>query len=356
MTALGFIVVALATSAAVSACASTTTTTTTTTTTAAADSTSAGQISAGPSRSECLTPNTANGQTGLSYLQTSVDNFDTETGTTVTCLTAYLSGAPNWYSWEHPWVTNPANGYTTWVAQRPASRDLVLAVNLIPTNLDNVNNPSKWERTCANGGYDAYATALGTSLVRAGLQNSVIRLGTEMNGVWEGDFIGTKVSEQRTWAKCFANEVTGLRKATGGHFLIDWNVNACIGDYGYANYYPGNAYVDILGLDLYDVGCQTPTTSLTFKQLANEQLGLNYFEAFAKAKGKPMSFPEWGLSTIPAGDDPGYINGMGAAFEKDDFAFESYFEGGGTNVKALSLGPDTPLSIVAFKQWFGPAQ
>ena len=138
----------------------------------------------------------------------------------------------------------------------------------------------------------SYATALGTSLVKAGLQNSVIRLGTEMNGVWEGDFIGTKVSEQKTWAKCFAKEVTGLRQATGEHFLIDWNVNACIGDYGYANYYPGNKYVDILGLDLFDVGCQTPTTSLSFKQLANEQLGLNYFEAFAKAKGKPMSFPD----------------------------------------------------------------
>ncbi len=286
----------------------------------------------------------------------SVGNFDSETGTTVTCLTAYLSGAPDWYSWEHPWVTNPANGYTTWVSQRPTTRDLVLAVNLIPTNLDNVNNPSAWERACAGGRYDSYATALGTSLVKAGLQNSVIRLGTEMNGVWEGDFIGTKVSEQKTWAKCFAKEVTGLRQATGEHFLIDWNVNACIGDYGYANYYPGNKYVDILGLDLYDVGCQTPTTSLSFKQLANEQLGLNYFEAFAKAKGKPMSFPEWGLSTIPTGDDPGYINGMGAAFEKDDFAFESYFEGGGTNVKALSLGPNTPLSVAAFRQWFGPAQ
>ncbi len=354
MTALGFVLVGLATSAAVSACASTTTTTTTTTTTAVA--TSGGLITAGPSRSECLTPNTANGQTGLAYLQTSVDDFDTETGTNVTCLTAYLSGAPNWYSWEHPWVTNPANGYTTWVGQRPATRDLVLAVNLIPTYLDNVNNPSQWERACANGSYDSYATALGTSLVKAGLQNSVIRLGTEMNGVWEGDFIGTTVGEQKTWAKCFAREVTGLRQATGEHFLIDWNVNACIGDYGYANYYPGNAYVDILGLDLYDVGCQTPTTSLTFQQLAHEQLGLSYFERFAKAKGKPMSFPEWGLSTIPSGDDPGYIEGMGAAFKKDDFAFESYFEGGGTNVKALSLGLDTPLSLVAFQQWFGPAQ
>ena len=42
----------------------------------------------------------------------------------------------------------------------------------------------------------------------AGLGNSVIRLGAEMNGTWETDFVGTTTVEQNLWAKCFANEVT----------------------------------------------------------------------------------------------------------------------------------------------------
>ena len=67
-----------------------------------------------------------------------------------------------------------------------------------------------------------------------------------------------------------------------------------------------------------------------------------------------MSFPEWGLSTIPSGDDPAYIGGMGSLFASGEFAFEAYFEGGGgTKSKALPLGPNTPRSVATFQKWFG---
>jgi len=311
-------------------------------------------IAADPSRSECLTPpDTGNGEYGLPYLQSIVASFDTETDSTVTCLSAYLTGAQTWSQWVDPWVTNAPDGYTTWVAEEPQSRQLVLAMNLIPASIGNVNNPLTWEQSCAAGNFNGYATELGTNLVAAGLGHSVLRLGDEMNGVWESDFIGTRKTEQKLWAKCFANEVTGLRRAAGEHLLIDWNPNACVGNYPYANFYPGNAYVDILGLDLYDVGCETPTTPLTFSQLAREPAGLTRFEAFAAAKRKPMSLPEWGLSTIPSGDDPGYIDGIGSTIANGKFAFETYFEGGGKNVKAMALGASTPMSLAAFRQWFG---
>ncbi|MGH3732944.1 MAG: carboxypeptidase regulatory-like domain-containing protein, partial [Acidimicrobiales bacterium] len=190
-----------------------------------------------------------------------------------------------------------------------------------------------------------------------GLGNSVIRLGAEMNGTWETDFTGTTTTEQLAWASCFDNEVAALRQATGEHFLIDWDVNACKGAYPYANFYPGNSYVDILGLDLYDVDCDTPNTSVTFSPLADESWGLTDFEAFAAAQGKPMSFPEWGLSTVPSGDDPAYIDGIGSTVANGNFAFESYFDGGGgTNSKALALSSSTPLSLAAYQQWFGAPQ
>jgi hypothetical protein len=326
---------------------------TTTTSSTSIPMASGGLITAGPSRSECLTLNTASGQSGLSYIQSSVANFDNVTNSTVTCISSYLNGSATWSAWEHPWITSSQYGYTTWVANQPQNRQLVLEMNLIPSNLENVNDPLTWERSCVAGDFSAHATVLGTSLVAAGLQNSVIRLGAEMNGVWEADFIGTKASEQKLWAKCFDKEVTALRKAPGQHFLIDWNPNACVGNYPYGNFYPGNAYVDIVGLDLYDVGCNTPNTPLTFKALASEPAGLDHFVAFANAHKKPMSLPEWGLSTVPAGDDPGYINGMGETVTEDDFAFQAYFEGGGANVKALALGPSTPLSDAAYRQWFG---
>jgi hypothetical protein len=229
----------------------------------------------------------------------------------------------------------------------------VLAVDMIPTSLENITNPIKWEQSCASGDFDSYSTQLGKSLVSAGLQNSVLRLGEEMNGIWEADYVGPTVKEQKLWASCFANEVTSLRKASGENFLIDWNPNACKENIPYSNFYPGNAYVDIVGLDLFDVGCGAPHTPLSFSLLASEPAGLRSFEKFAAEQGKPMSLPEWGLKPSPGGDDPAYINGIGSAIAKGNYAFQCYFDANLEIRDYLPLGSRTPLSLIAFKKWFG---
>jgi hypothetical protein len=324
----------------------------TTTTSPPATSISGGPIVAGASRSECLEPYTTPGVYSLASLEATVSAFDQQTKSNVTCLLAYLNGAQTWTDWQSPWIAGAAGAeYTSWVAQAPQTRQMVLDVDLIPVNLKDIDNPLGWEQSCAAGNFDSYATQLGVNLVAAGLQKSVIRLGVEMNGGWENDYMGTTTQEQNLWATCFANEVTSLRQAAGEHFLIDWNPNACTQSVPYSNFYPGNAYVDILGLDLYDIGCEAPSTKLTFAQLASENYGLNTFEAFAAAQGKPMSFPEWGLATSPSGDDPAYIDGIGAAVANNDFAFEAYFDAGAGS--SLILGPGTPLSLAAFQKWFG---
>jgi hypothetical protein len=303
-------------------------------------------ITAGPSRKSCLYPYTSGGE-----LQPGLKNAEAATGTIPTCVTAFLTGAATWAKWENPWITRPWHGYTTWVGAKPQSRQLILTLDLIPGSLANQGNPSGWEQSCANGQFDSYAKRLGTNLVAAGLENSVIRLGAEMNGPWEADFMGTTEVEQNLWASCFASEVTALRQAAGEHFLFDWNPNACTENVPFANYYPGNAYVDILGLDLYDATCATPTTPVSWKQLANEPAGLTSFEAFAKAQKMPMSFPEWGLLQSPNGDDPAFINGIGSTIAKGDFSFEAYFDAGDRGT--LQVGPATPLSLAAFQKWFG---
>jgi hypothetical protein len=266
---------------------------------------------------------------------------------------AYLNSAQTWTDWADPWIVGVSGAeYTSWIAQAPQTRQLVLQVDLIPQSLDNATDPLGWEQSCAAGDFDSHATELGQNLVAAGLQNSVLRLGAEMNGGWEKDYMGATAQEEGLWATCFANEVTALRQVPGEHFLIDWNPNACTQSVPYSNFYPGNAYVDILGLDFYDQGCEAPNTALTFAQLSNETYGLTSFEAFAAAQGKPMSFPEWGLVTGgPSGDDPAYINGIGETVANNDFAFEAYFD---VNAGIGSrLGPATPNSVIAFQNQFG---
>ncbi len=228
---------------------------------------------------------------------------------------------------------------------------MVLGISLIPASIADSSDPLGWEQSCASGDFNAYAAELGTNLVAAGLQNSVIRLGWEMNGSWEGDFMGTTTQEEGLWVSCFQNEVTALRSVSGQHFLIDWNPNSCTAAVPYANYYPGNAYVDIMGLDFYDQSCLNPNTAVSFSQLAGVPSGLNSFEAFAAAQGKPMSFPEWGLLSTPAGDDPAYIDGIGSAVNNGDFAFQQYFDEVVGNT--ILLGSNTPLSNAAYQQQFG---
>jgi Glycosyl hydrolase family 26 len=289
----------------------------------------------------------------LPALQAAVSQFQTVTGSTVTCIGVYTDSSQTWTDWSRPWITGPDGApYQSWVAEAPQRRQLVIEVDLIPQSLQDVSNPLTWETACAAGSYNSYAAALGANLVNAGLGDSVIRLGSEMNGPWEADFIGTTTQEQGLWASCFANEVTSLRSATGQSFLIDWNPNACTESIPYANYYPGNAYVDIVGLDFYDVDCQTPSTAVSFSQLSNETAGLTSFEAFAASNGKPMSFPEWGLSNAPAGDDAAYINGVGSTVMNGNFAFQEFFDTGSGNTLPIDTG-STPLSAAQYQKWFG---
>jgi hypothetical protein len=318
--------------------------------TAAMNTGSSGLITTGPSRNKCLTPYFVD--TGVKSLEAAVSHFENETRSVVTCISTYLSGALTWTEWSHPWFTNPKYGYTSWVAANPQVRQLILGINLIPRNLSNLNDPLTWEISCADGNFNSYATQLGRSLVHAGLQNSVIRLGPEMNGKWEADYVGDTTHEQALWANCFANEVSSLRQATGEHFLIDWNPNACIENFPFAHFYPGNFYVDIVGLDFFNVSCVAPKVSYTFRQLANEQESLTIFQRFATLMGKPMSLPEWGYLHGPPIDDPGYFTGIGSTFAKGNFAFESYFD---YQTPYPVLGPKTPLSLAAFQRWFGVA-
>jgi hypothetical protein len=309
-------------------------------------------ITAGPSRNVCIYPLSTNGD-----LEPGLSNAESAIGENVSCVTAYLNGAITWSQWEYPWIiSEPQKGYTAWVNAKPRRRQLILQVDLIPGSLEDQYDPLGWEKSCANGQFDSHAKQLGKNLVNAGLGHSVIRLGAEMNGSWEADYVGTTTYEQNMWAKCFATEVTALRQTAGEHFLFDWNPNSCTENIPYRNFYPGNDYVDILGLDLYDGTCTASSQSsehITWSQLVHEPAGLATFEAFAKRNNKPMSFPEWGLLQHPNGDDPAYIDGIGSTVSEGDFSFESYFDAG--DGATLQLGPATPLSLAAFQKWFGPS-
>jgi hypothetical protein len=84
---------------------------------------------------------------------------------------------------------------------------------------------------------------------------------------------------------------------TGAHFTFEWNPT--IGDLGVGNlskYYPGDDYVDDIGLDVYDIAQGTyPGAKAEFRHVLTERYGLNWLTRFATSHDKPVVLPEWGL-------------------------------------------------------------
>ena len=236
---------------------------------------------------------------------------------------------------------------------------MVMSMDLIPQAVSGTNDPLTWEQACASGDYNQYATTLAENLASADEGSIVIRLGTEANGNWEADYVGTSSAEMSDWAKCYANEVTAMRAVAGTHFLFIWNPNICAENIPLSQWYPGNAYVDIVGADAYDKDCETldpvgqegwnvfSTNSSTSSSSSPDFPSLANIEAFAVANGKPLSFPEWGLSS---GDDPTYVTDMGRMFMSDNFSFESYFDKGIDGV--AQLGSSAPAGTAAYAPAF----
>ena len=128
--------------------------------------------------------------------------------------------------------------------------------------------------------------------------------------------------------------------------------------YSVAAAYPGDAYVDVIGLDAYDQSWATPQTpanawsSTTLPTLTAAQ-------QFASSHGKPLAFPEWGVAIRSdghgLGDDPYFINQMLAWMENsaNDVAYETYFDDNSGGVNSLITGGSFPNSLAAFSADLG---
>lgn len=314
-------------------------------------------IAAADSKAHCITLPFRGGVIN----QSEISAANQLTGMTYNCLSTFANPAPDWTAWETPWMfSTTSDGWDAWLKASPAHQ-AIMGMDLIPQSVSNNNNPLTWEQACAAGDYNQHATALAQNLVSYGAGSVVIRLGVEANGDWEADFVGSTKSEMSDWAKCYDNEVTAMRAVTGTHFLFVWNPNACTVDLPLSAWYPGNSYVDIMGIDEYDEDCANRKT-VAQEGWATYSSGsasgakgdpnfpsLDSMEAFATAHGKPLSFPEWGLDTGKP-DDTQYVTNMGKLFNSSDFAFETYFD---TNDDGIApLGSSIPKATAAYSQAF----
>jgi hypothetical protein len=193
---------------------------------------------------------------------------------------------------------------------------------------------------------------LGELLVRDGLSNAIINLSREMNGSWyEWSEQHAPPSEPDAFILAWRQIVTTMRSVPGGHFKFLWTIYP--GAAPVAESWPGSAYVNYVGSDIFDwYGGPDNTYPHTASGALNWTLhweqtltarpgGLDWLARFSKLTGKPIIIPEWGLDfhTFGGQDDIYFLTNM-TAWLKAHNAISLYWAG----VHVTSSGwPGGPL-------------
>jgi hypothetical protein len=279
-----------------------------------------------------------------------IASFASATQTDPTIASDYLPSNSFWDGMDG------SGGELAWILQNGWSGTpytLSLGVPIIPTSPSGVP-----EGTLANGAaglYDNYFVALGQNLVAAGESHIYLRLGWEFDGGWYAWSANTPQAEA-DYAEYFRQIVESMRAVPGENFKFVWNPDAAAFNqlgYNVALAYPGNAYVDDIGVDAYDQTWVTPQTPINeWNETTFPDLTLA--DQFAQEQGKPLAIPEWGVATRSdghgLGDDPRYITNMIDWMEDpaNDVAYESYFDYDGTAQSDAITDGNFPHSLAAF--------
>ena len=191
-----------------------------------------------------------------------------------------------------------------WAAWKRADPDRLFVLN-VPMQANNEDDVSDAQvrrliRAGASGADDAHFTALARRLVGLGVPDTVIVLGWEMNGITYTHRCGP---DPAGWKTYWNRIVTAMRAVPGQHFKFDFAPNRGRDAVAWTECYPGDATVDIIGMDSYD---QPPGTS--FYDQVTEPYGLQAQVDFAARHKKAISYPEWGL--FRNGDNPDYMSLM----------------------------------------------
>lgn len=255
----------------------------------------------------------------------------------------------SWTAMTDPWAANQWKG---------TGYQVVYSLPMLPLSGASLSEEAK-------GTYNDYFRRIAQNLINAGQPSAVLRIGWEMNGNWYPWSIATNPNGAADYVAAWRQIVDTMRSVPGAAFSFDWTVdrggswvNGVQVDPSQA--YPGDQYVDYVGMDVYDHdwadGYQDPIQR--WRNLMDDRYGLAWQRDFAAAHGKPMTFPEWGLSDRTdghgGGDDPYFIQQMYNWISQNNVAYQMYFEYDETNAYHALMTGHFPLGAARFRDLFGP--
>lgn len=280
-----------------------------------------------------------------------VQRFDQQIGTTTAWAMDFLDGT----SWST--IDDPSWYLSNW---RGSGYHMVWAVPMLPCRSEHACARSRFTLAeGARGTFDHYFATLARRLVAGGQGGAVIRLGWEFNGNWFPWEV-TDTAQARSFVAYWRHIVDAMRSVPGSSFRFEWN--PMIGtpvwhavDPTLA--YPGNAYVDYVGLDAYDqTSCidsppgQCASAAGRWQWFLTEPHGLRWAAAFAQRHHERLALPEWGLwpkSARGGGDDPYYVTHLLSWARSNHVAIATYFDHGADGISAY------PAALAAFRRAVG---
>jgi hypothetical protein len=271
-----------------------------------------------------------------------VATFGLQTGTLPAYATDYLNKSGGWVAMDSA-LKIPA-----W---SPTHYRLVLGVPILP----GVGTLALG----ATGAYNQYFTTLGKNLVSDKEGDAILRLGWEFNGNWFPWSVSS-AADAANFVSFWRQIVTTMRAVPGAKFKFLWNPNSgSPTPYTAAQAYPGNAYVDYVGTDVYDNFWGKPfTPTAAWVHQLVEQWGLDWLSAFAVEHNKPIAIPEWSdeyrTDGHGLGDDPLFIENMADWFVTNQVAFANVWSYDSSLTYRNNLLDGTfPKSLAQFRADFG---
>ena len=205
---------------------------------------------------------------------------------------------------------------------------------------------------CAAGDYNDKWVEFGRLIKAAGIDDeTVIRLG------WEFNISGTRwaTGDANQFIQCW-KQIVSSAESTAPALLWDWNVNIGKGSAmpDARDAYPGDDWVDIVGVDSYDMWPPV-TDEASWASHYSGAYGLKFWSDFARDHGKRLSIPEWGVypnnAESSGGDNPYYIEKMHGFFKEEGahLAYESYFnENDGYYAGSLHAPEQNPAAAAQY--------
>ncbi|MGW0759317.1 glycoside hydrolase family 26 protein [Streptomyces sp. NPDC002814] len=229
-----------------------------------------------------------------------------------------------------------------WAEWRRAKDDRLFALN-VPMQERNEEGLSDAEvrellRRGAAGEFDKHFKVLATRLVELGVPDTILVLGWEMNGITYTHRCGP---DPVSWKAYWRRIVRVMRSVPEQKFRFDFTPSRGMDDIPWTACYPGDSFVDIIGMDSYD-----QPEGMSFDEEISEPYGLQHQVDFAKAHGKEISYPEWGL--YRNGDNATYTLRMLAWMDQHKPLYATFFD---KCPHGMWQCPDNPYSAALVRVW-----